>query len=185
MVGRPRLLGPPRPAALSPTLHPSIAASASAPQLPGPPETKDRPNFKVSKAPNLKDGGDCHQDRQSCHDHIQPSRRGCLPFRDRLVSLDCDPQAVYGIAGGPLAERDVVCHGSSPGRAQPAPRALQPVARLVVYSASCEGHGNDVAPRMVDVQLTDSTRPARIPILGACRPAAAPAKTHPANSPAG
>jgi len=27
-----------------------------------------------------------------------------------LDSLDCDPQAVHGIAGGPLAERDVVCH---------------------------------------------------------------------------
>jgi hypothetical protein len=93
-----------------------------------------------------------------------------LPFSSRLLSLDRDPQAVHGIAGGPLA-RGMLSAMASPGRAQPAPRALQPVARLVVYSASCEGHGNDVAPRMVDVRLTDSTCPALPPnddALGGC-----------------
>jgi hypothetical protein len=49
----------------------------------------------------------------------------------------------------------------SPGRPQPAPGALQSVARPVVYSASCEEHGAYAAPRMVDVALT----------IRRCRPA--------------
>jgi hypothetical protein len=32
-------------------------------QLPRTPKTNDGPNFRVSKAPKLDDGGDCHQDR--------------------------------------------------------------------------------------------------------------------------
>ena len=71
-------------------------------QLPGKPG--------AGGAPNLDDGGDCHQDRQSGHDHIQSACRGCLPFSGLLMVLDGDPQAVHGIAAGPAA-RDVVCHG--------------------------------------------------------------------------
>ncbi len=97
-------------------------------QLPRTPETNDRPNFRVSKAPNLNDGGDCHQDRQSGHDHVQPARRGCLPFSGLLMVLDGDPQAVHGIAAGPLAERDVVWHCVTPSLAC-TPSAHKPVAR--------------------------------------------------------
>jgi hypothetical protein len=97
-------------------------------QLPRTPRTNDRPNFRVSKAPNLNDGGDCHQDRQSGHDHVQPARRGCLPFSGLLMVLDGDPQAVHGIAAGPLAERDVVWHCVTPSLAS-TPSAHKPVAR--------------------------------------------------------
>src|SRR5262249_50647412 len=75
-------------------------------QLPRTPETNYGPNFRGSKAPNLNGGGNCHQDRQSSHDHVQPARRGCLPFSGLLMVLDGDPQAVHGI--------DVVCHGRYP-----------------------------------------------------------------------
>jgi hypothetical protein len=94
------------------SLHPLVAR-----QLPRTPKTNDGPDFRVSKAPKLNDRGDCHQDRQSRHDHVQPARRGRLPFSGRLVSLDRDSQAVHSIAGGPL--RDVVCHGVTPRRAHP------------------------------------------------------------------
>ena len=97
-------------------------------QLPRTPKTNDGPNFRVSKAPKLDDGGDCHQDRYSCHDQVQPARCGCLSFSGRLLSLDRDPQAVHGIAGGPL--RDVVCHGghtpSPASSAKPAQGADRP-----------------------------------------------------------
>src|SRR3954453_12464047 len=57
-------------------------------QLPGKPG--------AGGAPDLDDGGNCHQDRQSGHDHIQPACRGCLPFSGLLMVLDGRP------AGGPL-----------------------------------------------------------------------------------
>jgi hypothetical protein len=96
--------------------HPSCASNATqvtGQLLPGTPRADFGPILDdegASDAPNPDDGGNCHQDRQSCHDPGQPARRDCLPFGGRLVSLDRDPQAVHGIAGGPLAERDVVCH---------------------------------------------------------------------------